>query len=214
MNSQAVGIVASVLTIIPGIVTADTSDTRGESVLVVRTYSNHTVSAQDLRTARTYTDAIFADAGIDVSWIDCGAKNQEQVETTPTCNQPLAPNEVILRIQTIGPVEARYSSMGMSLVSGQPGGAPALFSTVFADRVASIARIAGVDARRVLGYAFAHELGHLLLNNPRHPGAGLMRAIWSGAELRRNRVEDWIFGREQAQTMRGSIAARIGRSQP
>ena len=95
----------------------------------------------------------------------------------------------------------------LAYANRRPGGASPQLSTVSADRVVAVARVAGVDARRVLGYAVAHELGHLL-NDPHHPDAGLMRALWSVAEIRRNRVEDFTFARDQAEMMRQDVAAR------
>jgi hypothetical protein len=59
-----------------------------------------------------------------------------------------------------------------------------------------------------LGYAVAHEIGHLLLNSPRHSTAGLMRELWSSSEIQAGRTADWVFLSEEAETMRRAIAAR------
>ena len=81
--------------------------------------------------------------------------------------------------------------MGFSLVNLEKG-VPFL-ATVFVDLVASISRSAAVDFRRLLGWAIAHEIGHLLLNTSRHADQGLMRADWSRGELRQNKATDWAF---------------------
>ena len=62
-------------------------------------------------------------------------------------------------------------------------------------------------SHRTVG-AIAHEIGHLPLNDVHHPDAGLMRAVWSVVELRRNRTTDWLFGRAEAETMRVAVTAR------
>jgi hypothetical protein len=82
-----------------------------------------------------------------------------------------------------GTDRSRFVSMGFSLV-GTPGAAPFL-ATVYVDRAESVARGAGIDPRRVLGLAIAHEIGHVLLNSNSHAPSGLMRADWSRTELRR-----------------------------
>ena len=48
----------------------------------------------------------------------------------------------------------------------------------------------------------AHEIGHLLLGTNAHSGTGLMREIWTLAELTRNRAQDWIFSGAQRETLR------------
>jgi hypothetical protein len=96
----------------------------------------------------------------------------------------------------------------MSLVNTARGGTPPVFTTVYCDRTKSVARAAGVDERRVLGYAIAHELGHLLLDTPGHSASGLMRAWWSAAELRRNTSADWGFDATAAGTVRSAAETR------
>ena len=208
MNVQAVGIVVAALSVIPGIVKAETGEMSLQPALVVRTYNNDRVSSRDLATALDLAESIFMDAGVGVLWVECGVSGRQPSAMSNRCNRPFDRNEVVLRIQTTGPVDARrYASLGASLVSGHAGDAP-LFSTVFADRVASVARESHADARRVLGYAIAHEVGHLLLNDPHHPGVGLMRAVWSRFEFQRNRPADWRFLTQEAETMRHAIASR------
>ena len=208
MNAQLIGLAAA-LSLIHGMATAESGDPPGRPVLVVRTFSNGTVGRRDLRTAREVADSIFTDAGIGVSWVDCDGTMQKLVNGVVRCNRPIGTSDVVLRIQRSGLVDGtRYSSMGYSVVNRKTGGGPPVLSTVFADRVAAVARSSSVDARRLLGYAIAHEIGHLLLDDSRHSDAGLMRAIWSGVELRRNRTTDWRFTGAEAETMRSAVNAR------
>jgi len=81
--------------------------------------------------------------------------------------------------------------MGFSLV-GTADAAPFL-ATVYVDRVRSVSRAAHIDARRLLGLAMSHEIGHVLLNSNTHAASGLMRAEWSLSELRRNDARAWHF---------------------
>jgi hypothetical protein len=186
---------------------AQTTDTR-RPALVVRTFDRYGVSPTDLRAAEEDATVILNAAGVEVSWVNCWEVDKEPAAAAPLCRLPLGRNEVILRIQSVNSRAARTPlvPMGYSLVRCG-NGAPNL-STVYADEVASVASRAGVDARALLGRAIAHEIGHLLLDTDRHAKAGLMRAVWSQSELRRNHVADWSFHEEEARMMRAAISSR------
>jgi hypothetical protein len=59
-----------------------------------------------------------------------------------------------------------------------------------------------MDARLLLGYAIAHELGHLLLASNTHNTRGLMRPIWRDDELRSKRSADWNFTPQEVAAIR------------
>jgi len=71
-----------------------------------------------------------------------------------------------------------------------------------------MARDAGIDSAELLGRTMAHEVGHLLLGTNQHGPHGLMRASWSGADLRRNRATQWLFDGQEAEAMRQGLARR------
>jgi hypothetical protein len=54
---------------------------------------------------------------------------------------------------------------------------------VLYDRVTDFALMRTFPRERLLAAVIAHELGHLLLGDNNHPGAGLMHASWSRGEL-------------------------------
>lgn len=192
---------ALVLLVVPGM-----GVTSAQSV-TVRSYNNFGVPAADLQAARTLADAIFRDAGIEVTWMDCWFRDREPAEASPRCRQPRGGTDIILRLQAGRPsAGTKFVSMGFTLVgSGQDA---AYLSTVFADLVQPVARGAASDPRRVLGLAIAHEIGHALLNSKSHAAAGLMRAGWSRSELQRNNPADWRFLDKEAEAMRAAVATR------
>ena len=198
MRWTTVGAVAAVLLLIP-------SMTAAQPALVVRTYNNFGVAPDDLRVARVEADAILRNAGIDVIWMDCWFRDCAAVDASPRCGQPLGANDIVLRFQS-GTTSARrrFTSMGFSMIGAGPD-RPYL-STVFPDVVQSVARGAAIEAHRVLGFAIAHEIGHLLLNTTEHAKAGLMRADWSRNELHRQAASDWRFLEAEATKMRAAVA--------
>ena len=80
-----------------------------------------------------------------------------------------------------------------------------LVATVYVDRVNAVAYVGGVDSAILLARAIAHEIGHLLMGTTQHASNGLMRAVWSQAELRRQMAADWQFSKAEAQAMRRAL---------
>jgi len=177
------------------------------ATIFIRSYNNFGVPAPDLAVAREHAQAIFQEAGVNVVFIDCWAGGpREAVETVNRCQDPVGA-DIVLRLQKTRETDrSRFVSMGFSLV-GTPGAAPFL-ATVYVDRAESVARGAGIDPRRVLGLAIAHEIGHLLLNSNTHAPSGLMRADWSRTELRRNDPAAWHFLDTEAAQVRVTALER------
>ena len=173
--------------------------------IVVRTFNNYDVPADDLREARAHASGILNAAGIRVTWLDCWQDGKAPADAPSRCNEAVG-SDLVLRLQRAPAANRdRFTSLGFALV--MPNGLPFL-ATVFADLAESVARRAGVSPRPVLGRAIAHEIGHLLLNENDHAKEGLMRAAWSQAELRKNDGAAWQFSADEGQTMRAAIARR------
>jgi hypothetical protein len=160
------------------------------ATIFIRSYNNFGVPAADLAAARDHAEAVLQVAGLNIVWADCWVGDRHQPAVAPPrCDEPVG-GDIVLRLQKTKETDrSRFVSMGFSLV-GTAGAAPFL-ATVYVDRAETVARGAGVDARRVLGLAIAHEIGHVLLNSNSHAPSGLMRADWSRLELRRKDPSAW-----------------------
>ena len=86
-----------------------------------RTYNNFGVSADDLAAARPHVEAVFKEAGIDVSWVDCWYRDKEVSETATLCRQPLKANEVILRLQAANPLPGKRLRLDGVCAGEHPG---------------------------------------------------------------------------------------------
>jgi hypothetical protein len=194
-----------VLTVLTGAL----PDTAAAYSLVVRTYDKYGLSNDDLLVARAQAEVIFKDAGIELAWMDCWSEHELPPETPVECQQEPRVNEIVLRLlrSNHGPdAQSRSLSMGYSLVN-TPERQPFL-ATVFVDLVAYVARNARADSSKLLGRAVAHEIGHLLLNENRHAATGLMRAIWSRRDLRRDKASDWKFRADEVEMIRRAVHER------
>ena len=177
------------------------------ATIFIRSYNNFGVPAPDLAVAREHAQAILQEAGVNVVWIDCRAGGRsEPVDTVSRCHEPVGSNIVLRLLKTKVKLNdrSRFVSMGYSLV-----GIPVPFlATVYVDRAELVARGAGIDTRRLLGLAIAHEIGHVLLNSNSHAPSGLMRAEWSRTELQRQDPAAWRFLETEAAQVRMTALER------
>ena len=177
--------------------------------IVVRTFNNYRVAANDLHEARAHAAASLSAAGIAVIWVHCWDGDQAAADAPARCAEPVG-SDLVLRLQRAPQArnQHQFVSLGFSLVTPKASTTEALpfLATVYADLAERVARRAGVGSRPVLGRAIAHEIGHLLLNVNDHPKEGLMRAAWSQADLRRN--DGWMFLADEAAIMRAAAARR------
>ena len=202
----AAGIVAAASVWLPA-VEASSIDEASRASIVVRTYTQPD-SADAIGTARRIAGAVLGRAGVAVTWIECGLPG-EAADASMVCRRPLRWNELSVRILRAGTVDRGHqvTTLGYALVDLAAGSGS--LATVYADRVELMAHGAGVDAAELLGKAMAHEIGHLLLGSNRHGSRGLMRASWSGTDLRRSVPEQWLFDGREGDVMRRGIASRL-----
>jgi hypothetical protein len=167
------------------------ADTRG---VVIRVYDIATTDAAARSSAmRTASNAI-ASAGIAVTWRDCSRGGAAH-----PCRTVRDAGDLVVRIMPgQGPAEVE---LGFAPID--PGGRATVIATVYYDLVQRVARRTGLDAHELLGRAIAHEIGHLLLRAPGHAHSGLMRPLWTDAELAQNRPGDWTF----SEAERGRVQA-------
>lgn len=177
-------------------------------VIVVRIYTPRHLRGE-IRTARRTASAILGQARIEIEWLECGPLS-DVGESSAVCSRPVEANELIVRILSAGTKNAGpdVATLGFAFVDLDAGGGS--LATVFADRVWGMAKGSGVGAAELLGRTMAHEIGHLLLGTNRHASHGLMRACWSGADLRRTRTTEWLFDAREGEVMRWGIASRLG----
>lgn len=204
-------ILAALLTV-PAGAGAQVNVDEGAPTVTVRVYRT-SVRPSEFGTASERAGLVLQAAGIGVSWVQCWPGGQAQEALSADCQRPLTPSEVI--VQAIHATDANSAShpesLGFSVVGVQAGAGTV--ATVYTDRVAMVARKAGVESVDLLAWAMAHEIGHLLLGPRQHAARGLMRARWSLAEVRRHRRQDWSFSVEEGQMMRDALRSR-GMAQP
>jgi len=174
--------------------------------LIVRVYDNSGILASDRARAISRARDVLTRAGLDPEFRDCppGTKH-----APASCAAPPVPGELIVRLargenlsgsSRLGATQAARA-LGSSLIDTTTG--QGTLATVFVDRIKALAHHAQADRWAMMtGRVIAHEIGHLLLGTAAHSATGLMREIWTAAELTRNRAQDWMFSSAQRQTLR------------
>ncbi len=172
------------------------------AVITVRIYNYAAVPGAELASAEAAAAVIFQGTAISIAWRVCAlVPNQHGTE----CGGPLGRDELIIRLMESSTEAVRGPvSMGTSLIERDSG--RGVLATIDPRLAISIAQQSGVDTGVMLGRAMAHELGHLLLASTAHSEGGLMRALWTQAELRANRSDDWSFSTSEADRMRRRLA--------
>jgi hypothetical protein len=178
--------------------------TASDETLYVRVYHADVFAAADLDVIHGVAADVLAASGIGLRWLDCDDRNSPVAAAS--CETPLAAMELAVRfVRLPSDSSRRQIELGYALVDSRAGAGK--LATIFADRVQWLADQAGVDPLRLVGFAVVHELGHLLLGTGSHGGSGLMRAVWSRADLQRGRSGDWLFAPSEAARIRSRLRA-------
>lgn len=151
-----------------------------------------------LNQAETVASRIFADAGIEVAWVNCSGRFVDEA-----CRVTDGSRQFVLHIVPTGRTSTD-SVFGMAFL-GQDGSGK--YCDVFFDRIAEAHRSFGTDTSELLGTVVAHEIGHLLLGSHAHSQVGIMAPVWAEENLRNIGMGHLLFTPQQSSLMK----ARTGR---
>jgi hypothetical protein len=112
-----------------------------------------------------------------------------------------ARQDIALQVIDGQPRGLRPTVLGMA----QPWARDGLNVKVFDARIDVEARKDHLDHATVLGYAMAHEIGHVLLRNNIHSAGGLMASLWRNLEVQRMGSRLLTFARQESSAMRSNL---------
>lgn len=175
---------------------------RPEAAVTIRTYNYAFVPDEQLAAAKSEAQHIFRRARISLEWIECRISGAARGSS---CTEPLlAGRDLMLRLMERAPVHGeRFVALGESLLDREQRSG--VLMTIDVSPVRTVAGRASAAMPTLLGRAIAHEIGHLLLGSADHPRLGLMRAQWSGDELRGAKPAHWGFSPREAAQMRQNL---------
>lgn len=158
--------------------------------IAVVAFNQAEVAADTLARAKAEVTRIFGEAGVGVIWMD------------PAAARPTGDFAIQLLIRKRA-VNERGSVMGTAIGDVHETGGSAL---VYYDRVLRTAHEREQDVARLLGYAMAHEIGHLVLPRSAHSPSGIMRPAWDGDDLRHIASGSLQFTVVQASAIRVKLS--------
>ena len=175
------------------------------SVLRVSVFDEAGVPVDTLAQAESEAGRILRQAGIQVVWLHCLQPTPGQISAA-ICPQVSFPAHLHLRIlrasRSAGP-----STLGMSFSAANGSGC---YSDLFFEPILELERRGDISSGIILGHAFAHELGHLLLGANSHSGSGLMHARWDQEDLVQARRGTLLFSPAQASKMKSRFGQGNG----
>jgi hypothetical protein len=176
----------------------------GEIQVRIQNYTG--VSEKLLAAALTVAESILKSAGVTPVWWNCSLSLGGQMD--PECHARTRPAYIQLRLmakKNAPKQAARYSCMGYAII---PRGDFGSLATVFPERAREKADRSLARRSSVLGHAIAHEIGHLLLGEAKHSGEGLMKPMWSPAELLRASAYPMAFSAREIRNIRQNLRVR------
>lgn len=182
--------------------------------ITLRVYNFPKLPHPWLASAEEAATVIFHRAGIDVTWLDCPLSSSE-LQEYPACTPEIGFTDFAVRILTRSMVKRisfpeQTLGFGLACADDRRG----CYADVFYHRVAELGeRGWGMPAYEILGYAMAHEVGHLLLGPNSHSPTGIMRATWDARELQAMSHRRLMFTPAEGQRMRAGVLTRMRREQ-
>jgi hypothetical protein len=183
-------------------------------LITVRLYDASGLPAADLRSAILTAETALRSASVRAAWVVCPTPASAPADNSSGCTGLPRPSDLLVRIVKAPAMAASHDTLGFATLDTTAG--RGTLATVFADRIATLAERADMDRGALVGYAIAHELGHLLLGTAAHARGGLMRAVWTVPEMRRRLSVEWRFSAKEAQLLSdgGRSAATAREAQP
>jgi hypothetical protein len=201
-------IAGTLLTALSAAAFAPASDNLSQlgSQIVVSVHDFAHIGSKTLTQTEQLATRIFALAGVDAQWTTGSLSDRRTLvndfSTTPSgrCTAPLP---AVLQVQILSRAPDGFPSQGLGY--SLPCAGQGMQVTIFADRVEAVARTTLASFYRVLAYALAHELGHVLLRSSLHEQSGLMKGIWTKTDWQRAAVTVIAFAPHDASLIAGEL---------
>jgi hypothetical protein len=175
--------------------------------LKVSVFNDAQVPGFVLREAERRAQAVFDQAGVSLTWLDCGTPGHWNTELG--CRDVAYPTHLSVRL-VAGRQVASGDIFGQSFLNESGEGN---YANVYLTPLSSAKALGLVREGDLLGCVVVHELGHLLLGKNSHSGGGLMRAKWEVTELREAAKGNLLFTKGETDRMRVRYWSAVARAE-
>ena len=171
--------------------------------VTVSVFNDAAVPTSVLAEAQERATAVMNQAGVSLTWLDCGAPGSRAPESG--CSAIAFPQHFSVRlVSKATPSKADIFGQSFQDEAGEGNYAVVYYPGLAGSKVAET-----LHTGKLLGLVVAHEVGHLLLGRNSHSADGVMAAVWQVSEMRRATQGNLFFSREQADQIRVRYFARI-----
>ena len=210
MRVRATFAITTVLIWGPGIGMSRSAVTKGpRPAIALRVVDESArVPPRTLSLAKKDAVRIFAQAGIDLTWLNCDPAEAEWGSANP-CYQDRGPTDFWLPIVMRKPATTSCDALGFAeidecQVTGSAG--------IYYPAVKAITREWHVREGEILAAAIAHGSGHLILGANAHSLRGVMQANWGGTQYEAIAISELNFAPKQTKALREHIENRMLRT--
>jgi hypothetical protein len=147
--------------------------------ITVMVFNRTHATSDTLRQAQQVAQQALQQIGVESVWVTCFDGGRP---TGDCADQPSGVHLVLSLVSRWNGRETDSSSLGLALTSENSVGG---YCYLFVSRLDDLVAHSHVSPSRLLAYAMAHELGHLLKGSNSHTPNGIMAAWWTPAEMQR-----------------------------
>jgi len=174
--------------------------------LTVSIFNDADLPASVLQQAESRARAVMSNAGVSLTWLDCGVPGQWRTELG--CQAVVFPTHFSVRL-VAGRKAPSDDIFGQAYLNERGEGN---YANVYVTLLSSAKALSVIKEGDLLGYVVTHELGHLLLGKESHSAGGLMRARWEVAQLQQGARGNLLFSRDETEKIRSRYLAAVARA--
>ena len=181
------------------------SASEAELRIILRVANDAKVPDSILAKAEKDAEYIAGKAGLRITWLHCPPRSVLDGPSNP-CHREFTPAEFWLRITPEKLPALSEETLGLAIhdpVDGLGGG----YAYVSYPMVLALTNVHASESQ-VLGAAFAHEIGHLLLG-PTHSSSGVMCARWRREHFELMSIGRLFFTSEESRRLQIEVARRM-----
>jgi hypothetical protein len=176
--------------------------------ITIRVFNSAKVSKGDLAGALKVASAIYAEAGIGITW-EQGSDDDHESKALDFSAYRASDGAcagrrlggVNLGLDRAPTSGVNNNTLGFALPCARYG----TDASVFVDRCEGVMQGTTASFGKILGHAIAHEVGHVLLGTNGHSVGGLMRARWGRAEWQTVAAAHLAIAPADAEKMAASL---------
>ena len=188
----------------------DAGTTTQSLPLEVHVYNLSGASRRTLDQAMKEVARIFAITGVEVLWQEgradaLEANISDQRGAGSQNHEPDLRKYLVVRISPGLPEASLPDEMGYSLPDARFGP----HAEIFYNRIERVGASGEIDLATLLGYAIAHEIGHVLLSPMEHSPVGIMKARWGKVDYEDAAHGHLRFTSEQCKLIHERVSIRL-----